>query len=50
MSFETLQYESKICINAGNKKQLSLDILSGKWDAVLREVKNMLLPEEYVMS
>lgn len=44
MTFETLQYESKICINAGNKKQLTSDILTGRWDAVLKEVKNMLLP------
>jgi hypothetical protein len=45
-AFEVLQQESKICINAVDKNALSLAILNGRWDTVLREVKNMHLPDE----
>lgn len=49
-SFETLQQESRICINLVDKKELQMAIMGGKWDVVLRDVKNMMLPEEYPLS
>jgi WD40 repeat-containing protein SMU1 len=45
-TLHSLQQESNVVLNSvDNMKSFTNDILSGKWDSVLKQVKQMSLPK-----